>query len=86
MMFSGLRYRPHARVQMRRRHVTEDQVEAALRNYLASWPAPELQHTKERCTVYTGHAGERILGVYILVGSDPPVVKTVVWIHEGGKP
>jgi hypothetical protein len=71
---------------MRQRGITEAMVEQALRGYFASWPARPLPRTTDRSIVYAGRIGNRDLGVYILVGSDPPVVTTVVWMDQEEQP
>jgi hypothetical protein len=72
-------YDPHARRQMRDRRITERQVEAVLKSYHTSYPADPLPHTLERSTIFIGEVDGRDLKVYVLQGSQPPYVKTVVW-------
>ena len=79
----GVVYDDHARQQMRDRRITELEVEAVLSNYHTSYPAGSLPHTPERSVIYIGRVDDRDLKVYVLEGSDPPYIKTVVWRGDG---
>lgn len=74
-----IRYRPHAREQMTARDVTEEQVERRLRSWHTTYPAERLSHLRERAIVFVSNVDGRELNVYVVEGSDPPIVRTVVW-------
>jgi hypothetical protein len=79
---SGFIVDDHARLQMKIRRITEEQIEVVPRTYHTSYPAEPFPDTAERSMIYVGSVGGRDLKVYILQGSDPPYVKTVVWKGE----
>jgi hypothetical protein len=64
---------------MGQRDVSEAQVRAVLRDFHTSYPAASLPHTSLRAIVYVGTVGDRDLKFYVLEGSNPRHVMTVVW-------
>lgn len=70
-------YEEHARQRMRRRNVTEADVETVLGDYRISYPAEQLPGRAYRSVVYIGAVDGREIKVYVLEGSDPPHVMTV---------
>lgn len=73
----GVTYEAHARRRMRRRKISEAQVETVLRSYHTSYPAERLPGRSHQSTVYVGSVDGRELKVYVLEGSSPPHVMTV---------
>ena len=70
--------RPHALRRMTERRIPEEAVDWVLANYHTHRPAPVYGDAKP-CEIYVGEWGGRALKVYVLIGSDPPVVTTVVY-------
>jgi hypothetical protein len=75
----GITYQRHAWRKMDQRETSEAQIREVLRNYHTSYPAEQLSHTSVRAIAYVGTVGGRDLKVYVLEGSSPPHVMTVVW-------
>jgi hypothetical protein len=67
-------YSDHARDQMKRRQVTEAEVEFVLENPSIDWPSKEHPETRR---VYTARPRGRKVSVVTVNGSDPPLVVTV---------
>ena len=61
------------------RGVTDEAVLTALREYHTTHPAESLPYQSVQARVYIATIGERDLKVYVEEGSDPPLVRTVVW-------
>jgi hypothetical protein len=78
----GFRVAGHAPARMRRRRVTREQIERALRTYHLSYPAESLPHAPYRCTIYQATVDGRQLKVYVQDDTHPPVVRTVAWKEE----
>jgi hypothetical protein len=76
---TGVTFQRHAQRKMGQRDVSEAQVRTVLRDYHTSYPAEPLPHTSLRVIVYVGTVGDRDLKIYVLEGSSPPHVMTVVW-------
>ena len=79
-----IRFDPHALLRMRQRGITERQVRRVLRDPIAVYPARPLPHRAARAVVYVGRIDGRDLRVYVLEGSEPPLVLTVAWRDEDG--
>jgi len=71
----------HARTQMRRRGVSQDQVLVVLASYHTRQPAPTRPPAPE-ADILVGAVGGRALKVYVERGSNPPLLKTVAWGDE----
>lgn len=71
-------YTVHAREQMRRRRVSDGQVEQVLANYDTHYPATPRVQVKP-AEIYMATVDGRRLRIYVEIGTDPPKVKTVAW-------
>jgi hypothetical protein len=76
---TGIDYHPHARTRMRRRGISEAQVEQAPATYDTTYPAQPLPGRKFRSTVYVATVDDRRLRVYVEQGRSPTYVRTVAW-------
>ncbi len=75
-------FHAHARVGMRTRRITEDQVRRALATYHTRVPAEPLPYLTVQAIVYVATIGGRDLKVYVEAGSDPLYVRRVAWKRE----
>lgn len=64
---------------MQARGVTEAHVERCLATYHTTYPAEPATFDPKASRVYVAQIDDRTLKVYVEVGSDPPLVKTVAW-------
>jgi hypothetical protein len=74
-----IRYDSHARDQMRDRLISEAMVEAVLAKPDRITAAPPIHGQPSSSRIYWGRIGSRTLKVYVLIGSRPLLVTTVVW-------
>jgi hypothetical protein len=63
---------------MRQRRVTEEDVESVLENPDERRPARPRRGAKP-AEILFGYVGYRRLRVYVEIGTDPPLVKSVGW-------
>jgi hypothetical protein len=75
-------YDPHALSQMRRRHISREQIEYLLKNYTTTFPARARPGRPFRAIVYLAEVDGRPLKVYIREHSNPPYVLTAAWQDE----
>ena len=66
---------------MRRRHVSQEAVSFVLINFHTVRPAQPRVRARP-AEIYIGTYDERELKVYVEIGSQPPLVKTVAWIRQ----
>ena len=76
-----INYVPHARSRMRRREITESDVELTLSDPDLTRPAPP-QPGADPSVIFQRRIGDRTCKVYVLAGVEPLVVVTVAWQDE----
>lgn len=71
-------YTGHARERMRQRHISEEDVEDIIENWVER-RAARPRRGAVPSEILVGHIRGRQLHVYVEVGSHPPLVKTAAW-------